>query len=281
MKRFATMLVAILAMAGAAAAAPQASVESVQYPAWLERGGAAVPLAPGIALQPNDRLRTGASARARLRLADGSTVKLGEKAVFEFERGKSDGLLRTTLRVLAGAFRYTSLGGGALRNSPAIRVRNVTIGIRGTDLWGKSTDERDLVCLIDGAIGVSSPGNPKVRLDKPLDFYQLPRGGEPAVDKVSEAQLAEWALETEMQADGAVGKAGGGWRVVAARTAQRNDALALGRNLRAAGFPARLVEEAAGSYATVVAGLESEAAAKALAANLRASGGVAEPVVER
>ena len=280
MKRFASMLLAGLAMAGAAAAAPQASVESVQYPAWLERGGAAVPLAPGIALQPNDRLRTGASARARVRLADGSTVKLGEKAVFAFERGRSDGLLRTTLRVLAGAFRYTSFG-GARGTSPAIRVRNVTIGIRGTDLWGKSTDERDLVCLIDGAIGVSSPGNPEVRLDKPLDFYQLPRGGEPAVDKVSEAQLAEWALETEMQADGAVGKAGGAWRVVAARTAQRNDALALGRSLRAAGFPARLVEEGPGSFATVVAGLESEAAAKALAANLRASGGVAEPLVER
>lgn len=280
MKRFASMLLAGLAMAGAAAAAPQASVESVQYPAWLERGGAAVPLAPGIALQPNDRLRTGASARARVRLADGSTVKLGEKAVFAFERGRSDGLLRNTLRVLAGAFRYTSFG-GTRGTSPAIRVRNVTIGIRGTDLWGKSTDERDLVCLIDGAIGVSSPGNPEVRLDKPLDFYQLPRGGEPAVDKVSEAQLAEWALETEMQADGAVGKAGGAWRVVAARTAQRNDALALGRRLRAAGFPARLVEEGPGSFATVVAGLESEAAAKALAANLRASGGVAEPVVER
>lgn len=280
MKRFASMLLAGLAMAGAAAAAPQASVESVQYPAWLERGGAAVPLAPGIALQPNDRLRTGASARARVRLADGSTVKLGEKAVFAFERGRSDGLLRNTLRVLAGAFRYTSFG-GARGTSPAIRVRNVTIGIRGTDLWGKSTDERDLVCLIDGAIGVSSPGNPEVRLDKPLDFYQLPRGGEPAVDKVSEAQLAEWALETEMQADGAVGKAGGAWRVVAARTAQRNDALALGRRLRAAGFPARLVEEGPGSFATVVAGLESEAAAKALAANLRASGGVAEPLVER
>ena len=280
MKRFASMLLAGLAMAGAAAAAPQASVESVQYPAWLERGGAAVPLAPGIALQPNDRLRTGASARARVRLADGSTVKLGEKAVFAFERGRSDGLLRNTLRVLAGAFRYTSFG-GARGASPAIRVRNVTIGIRGTDLWGKSTDERDLVCLIDGAIGVSSPGNPEVRLDKPLDFYQLPRGGEPAVDKVSEAQLAEWALETEMQADGAVGKAGGAWRVVAARTAQRNDALALGRSLRAAGFPARLVEDGPGSFATVVAGLESEAAAKALAANLRASGGVAEPLVER
>ncbi len=281
MKRFASMLLAGLAMAGAAAAAPQASVESVQYPAWLERGGAAVPLAPGTELRPDDRLRTGASARARVRLADGSTVKLGEKAVFAFERGRSDGLLRNTLRVLAGAFRYTSFGSGARGTSPAIKVRNVTIGIRGTDLWGKSTDERDLVCLIDGAIGVSSPGNPEVRLDKPLDFYQLPRGGEPAVDKVSEAQLAEWALETEMQADGAVGKAGGAWRVVAARTAQRNDALALGRRLRAAGFPARLVEERPGSFATVVAGLESEAAAKALAANLRASGGVAEPVVER
>ena len=35
-------------------------------------------------------------------------------------------------------------------------MNNVTAGIRGTDLWGKSTDQRDLVCLLvalGGAFG--------------------------------------------------------------------------------------------------------------------------------
>ena len=47
----------------------------------------------------------------------------------------------------------------------------------GTDLWCKSTDERDLVCLLEGKISVGAQGHPEVTLDKPLDFYQKPRDG--------------------------------------------------------------------------------------------------------
>ncbi len=83
-------------------------VEAVQYPAWLERGGQAVPLVPGVELQGADSLRTGANARARLRLSDGSTVKLGENARFELERAQDVGFLRASLRVVGGAFRYTT-----------------------------------------------------------------------------------------------------------------------------------------------------------------------------
>ena len=46
-----------------AVAAPDAVVEAVQMPAWVERGGASIPLAPGMALRDRDRVRTGANAR--------------------------------------------------------------------------------------------------------------------------------------------------------------------------------------------------------------------------
>jgi hypothetical protein len=55
----------------------------------------------------------------------------------------------------------------------------VTAGIRGTDLWGKSNDARDLVCLLEGKISVGAEGHPAVTLDQPLDFYQNPRDGSP------------------------------------------------------------------------------------------------------
>ncbi|HEX7605221.1 MAG TPA: FecR domain-containing protein, partial [Usitatibacter sp.] len=168
--------------ATAAVCAPSAVVEAVQYPAWLERGGNAVPLAPGTQLQAQDRLRTGGNARVQLKLPEGSAVKLGENAQFVFEKVEERGIFRATLSVLSGAFRFTTdvLRKGQKRDI-AIKVQNVTAGIRGTDLWGKSTGERDWVVLLEGKISVGSEGNPTVALDKPLDLYQKPRDGAPEV----------------------------------------------------------------------------------------------------
>ena len=38
----------------------------------------------------------------------------------------------------------------------SIRVATVTAGIRGTDLWGKSAADRQIVCLIEGRIEVGA-----------------------------------------------------------------------------------------------------------------------------
>jgi hypothetical protein len=263
-----------------APAQPAVKVEAVQYPAWLERGGLAVPLAPGIELQGKDRLVTGSNARARLRMSDGSSVKLGENARFEIEQASDTGFLRAALRVLGGAFRYATQGPrDASRRSVGIRVKNVTIGIRGTDLWGKATDEKDWVVLLEGEISVAAQGHPAVQMRKPLDVYELPRDGAPGVRPVDPDELAKWAQETEMRDDGAVGEAGGRWRVVAARPASRGAALALARDLRARGYPARVAEGEAGAFPVQVTGLATEAQAKALAANLRDVEGVDDPQV--
>jgi hypothetical protein len=105
-------------------------------------------------------------------------------------------------------------------------VKNVTVGIRGTDLWGKSTPERDWVVLLEGKINVGSEGNPTVTLDKPLDFYQRPRDAAPEVSKADAKVVEEWAKETEMSSDGAAASKAGRWRVVAAVKPKREDARA-------------------------------------------------------
>jgi hypothetical protein len=89
-------------------AAPPAVVEAVQYPVWLERGGRTVPLTPGTALQSQDRLLTGENARVQIKMGEGSTVKLGEKAKFVIERAEDPGIFKATLNVLTGAFRFTT-----------------------------------------------------------------------------------------------------------------------------------------------------------------------------
>jgi hypothetical protein len=260
-------------------AAPTAVVEAVQYPVWLERGGRTVPLTPGTTLQAEDRLRTGDNARVQLKLGEGSTVKLGEKAKFVIERAEDRGIFRATLNVITGAFRFTT---DALRKTRqrdvSIKVKNVTAGVRGTDLWGKSTDERDLVCLLEGKISVGAEGHPTVTLANPLDFYQKPRNGNPEVAKVDQKQIDQWATETDISKDGAAARDNGRWRVIAATFRDRNAALALNRMLRAAGYPAEIGSDNEGFFVQV-AGLAGEAEARALMAGLRKLDGITSPLV--
>ncbi len=273
MKTIATLF-ASCTLAAIPALAQPAVVEAVQHPAWLERGGNAVPLTPGMQLEAQDRLRTGGNARVQLKLAEGSAVKLGENAQFVIERAEDRGVFRATLAVIAGAFRFTTRPGGRTRDV-SIKVKNVTAGIRGTDLWGKSTDQRDLVCLLEGKITVGSQGHPTVTLDQPLDFYQKPRDGAPEVAKVDARQVDEWARETEISADGATG---GRWRVVAGLKPKRDAAMAFRGMLRGAGYPAEVVAKE-GYFLIQVAGLGGESQARTLMENLRGVKGVVLPTV--
>jgi hypothetical protein len=279
MKAMTGLIVPALLAASLAAAAQPAVVEAVQYPAWLERGGNAVPLTPGTALQPSDKLRTGGNARVQLKMGEGSAVKLGENAIFVIERAESRGVFRATLNVLQGAFRFTTeVLRKAQNRDISIKVKNVTAGIRGTDLWGKSTDAGDLVCLLEGKISVGAEGHPTLTLDQPLDFYQKARDGAPQVAKVDQKQVEEWARETEISADGPAARAGGPWRVVAAVLPTRDQALALNRTLRANGYPSEITSRE-GYIAVHVPGLAGETEARALMSNLRTIEGVDLPTV--
>ncbi len=273
-----SLALALATSAQFALAAPTV-VEAVQYPAWLERGGNAVPLTPGTALQAQDRLRTGANARVQLKMPEGSAVKLGENAQFVIERVEDRGVFRAALSVITGAFRFTTdAARRATKRDVSIKVNNATAGIRGTDLWGKSTGERDIVCLLEGKITVGSEGHPTVTLDQPLDFYQKPRDGAPAVAKVEQAQIDIWARETEISTEAPAARAGGKWRVMAASFRGRDSALLLARLLRTAGYPAEVMPRE-GVFAVVIPNLAGEAEARALMANLRTMPGIEVPVI--
>ena len=281
------VLASCLATTASFAATPAAVVEGVQMPAWVERGsGARVPVAPGMELKGGDRVVTGENARLLVKTAEGSLVKLGENGTMRFTEVEADraGVFRAALNVAEGAFRFTTAAlMKARKRDVRITVATVTAGIRGTDLWGKSDRaDRQIVCLIEGAIDVAAAGESPVRLDQPLQFYQRDRGTTAPVSFVDPAQLAEWAKETEIAAGTGASKRGGRYRVTLARADTQEGALAVYDQLRTAGYAASILPamvEGKRVYFVRLTQIPSKAEAEALAASLKGKYGIAEPKV--
>ena len=273
---------------GTAGGAPEAVVEAVQMPAWVERGTDKIPLAPGMALRDRDRVRTGDNARIVLRMAEGSAVKLGEKGSLLLDNmrmQRKENVFGATMKVFEGAFRFTTnvLVKYRGRREVEVTISAVTAGIRGTDLWGKAAADRDIVCLIEGIIEVRRGDDAPFIMDQPLMFYIAPKNKPPLpVAPVDPKQLAQWATETEIQAGRGAARQGGKWKVVLASVDTQQDALKIYDAVRAGGYAAEIrPHEAAGkhTYDVRLSQLPSKAEAQALADALRGKMGVAEPKV--
>jgi hypothetical protein len=282
MKALVSAFSAALLLAPALAWSQAAVVEGVQMPAWVERGGARTPLAPGMNLRQGDQVRTGGGSRLLLRLSEGSMVKLGENATLNVaELSPTQELLRGALNVLQGAFRFTTTALGANRRRDInISVSTVTAGVRGTDLWGKSMPARQVVCLIEGKIEVGAQGETPVILDQSRQFYQRENNQTQPVGFVDPVQLGEWAKETEIEAGKGAARAGGKFRVELAVADGQNEALAVYDQARAAGYAAEIrpvKREDKLVYVVRIGNLPSRAEAQALAAQLKGRFGAAEP----
>lgn len=287
MKRFFLLALALLsaALSQASFAQPAAVVEGVQMPAWLERAGERKPLAVGMELRGGDLVRTGEASRALLRLAEGSVVKLGENGALRIDEINPDsgGFFKAALRVVEGAFRFTTdVLAKARRRQVSITVSTVTAGIRGTDLWGKSAPERQIICLIEGAIEVGAEGEQPVILDQARQFYRREKGQTQPLGLVAAEQLAQWSQETDIEAGKGAAQRGGKWKVTLASAATQAAALALYDQLRDGGYAAEIRPARTGNsfvYRVRIAKLPSKAEAEALAARLRGKPGMSEAKV--
>jgi len=279
--------------AGTALAAPTAVVEGVQMPAWVERGGVKQPISAGMELNQSDKISTGANSRLLLRLAEGSQVKLGENALLSLDKlGQSQQnrqtFLQAAIDVARGAFRFTTDIKAKLNSKREvdIRIATVTAGIRGTDLWGKSAGDRDIVCLIEGKILVQREQDAPIAMDQALQFYIAPKTAEGRADRsqpdpqlaaVDEQQLRQWATETEISDGAGAARQGGKFKVVAASTPDQEGALKVYDQLRAAGYPAQIYPMGSAgkrSYEVRIGGLASRADADNLAGRLEAITGL-------
>jgi hypothetical protein len=267
-------------------ALPDAVVEGIQMPAWFTREGTRQPLAPGTALESSDEVVTGPNSRLLLRLADGSAVKLGENGRLQLaamRQSPKQRFLAATLKVIEGAFRFTTEAAMKMRRTRDITVQfpTLTAGIRGTDIWGKNLGDRQVLVLIEGKITVSRAGDKPLDMADPLTYLSAERGGAASVQRVDTEQLRAWAAETELaEGQGAVRK-GGRWKLYLGDFRQQLEALVVYDSLRRDGYPVRIQpqqSEGAQLYRLRLAGFATEQDASALGARLKQANPRLEPV---
>jgi hypothetical protein len=281
----ATLLAALLAVASLTALAqPAAVIDGVQMPAWRERDGTRVPLVPGMELRAGDRIVTGKDSRALVKLSEGSVVKLGENGRLVLQEvAASKELFRAALQVLEGAFRFTTdVAAKARKREVRVAVEQVTIGIRGTDFWGRSRSDVQIVCLIEGAIQVGAAGEQPATMNKPRQFYRREQGRTLPVGLVEAQQLAQWAQETEIADGRGALRRGGRFGVQLATADTREPLLASHKQLTDAGYPAEVAQRKQGqksSYVLRIRQLPTREEAQSLADQLKGKFGVKDPKV--
>jgi hypothetical protein len=276
----------LLPFSSPAPAAP-AQVTGVQPPAWVEHAGQRIALRAGATLEATDVLETGKGGRLQVALADGSTLKVGENArvaLKELDIPATGGTMRGFLDVLRGAFRFTTAAAQkALRRDVDVRIASVIVGIRGTDIWGRSNSEADLVCLIEGDISVEHPAAGRLAMREPLTFFVAPKNAPPKpIGLVAPDKLALWAAETEFERGGGLLLPDGGWAVQLGVHVDVQQAERMARRLRDAGYPVELEAAETGGrrYQRVrLVGFDTQADAKAFAKRIAGRHGVARPRV--
>jgi hypothetical protein len=258
-------------------AAPAAVVETVLMPAWLYRDAGYSPLQPGMALQSGDTVLSGSRARVQLRLEEGSTVKLGEYARFELDSlaapTPADEAFRGALSVVKGAFRLTTSPFMKHRKREiSVRIATITVGIRGTDIWGKVNPERDLLALLEGNIEVAHDSGAKFTMQEPLTYVSAPRNAAlQPIQRIAEDQLKVWAAETEPQPGSGLSQTDGAWKVRMGAYRAKAAALRAQGFYRKQGYAVDLEKMRRGphAYRLMIHHLTSHEDAEALAAGLR------------
>jgi len=277
-----------LAQSKDAMSGPLATVEAVQMPAWVERGGASMPLAPGTELANGDEIRTGGRSRVLIRTADGSAVRIGENAALSLAgmRLRDGRVFEASLKVAEGTFRFTSEYFAAFRGERdvAVGIGAVTAGIHGTDLLGKATSDRQIVCLIDGRIEVTEANGSKFAMDEKYIVYTSENGTAKPVVLVPADQLEEWEAEAETQEGKGVSLRGGSWKVTISAGLAHNEALDFYEGLRRSGYAAEIIPSKVDEkrvYDVRLSQFETDKDAAAVATDLKEQRGEYEYKVSR
>jgi hypothetical protein len=211
-------------------------------------------------------------------------VKLGENGrlvLAELQPARE--LFKAALQVLEGAFRFTTdVTAKPRKRDVSVRVDQVTIGIRGTDVWGRSRGGREVVCLIEGAVEVAAAGETPVTMNQPRQFYVRDKGKTQPVGMVEAKQLEQWSLEADIQAGKGALRSGGRFGVLLAEATKRDALVPIQKQLSDAGYPAEIAQRKEGdklTYIVRIRQLPSREEAQALADRLKGQYGVKEPRV--
>lgn len=228
-----------------AEAVPNALVDMVQAPAWIERAGKRLPLAAGVLLENRDRLLTGEGARVVVLFADGSAFKLGENslvAVNAMQQSKS-GTFAGGLDLKSGDLRLISHEYEEAPVSRAINVRfgEVTAAIRGeADLTGTADSDKDAVALRDGRAVFTHPQGGVTEVHAPLQVFSALKSQAPSpLASIDRFEGAHWALRTQPLYNAGTQQKFGRW-MLRFGDFDKESVLALYDRLRHAGYAAKI-----------------------------------------
>jgi hypothetical protein len=252
-------------------------VELVQMPAWTERAGQRVPLAPGDGITSAQDVQTGEGGALAFRLPDGSLIRLGEKTrlnVLQLRASDNQGQLAVTseMKLFDGFFRFVTGAAAKVAGQRQINVqlRTATIGIRGTDFWTMTDTEHDAACLFEGHIALDTRDQGLLELAQPTAFWArfFDKPVAP-VGQATPAQLSKFLASTDAQAGQGIAVVDGRWQVVAFSSKDSRQALQIAARLRGAGYPAQLLSHHS-EHLVLIRQLASEADAKMIQSKLNA-----------
>lgn len=225
------------------------TVEYVQAPAWVKDNNSLKALYPGQTLKQEQQVITGNSGKTVLKLSEGSAIKLGENSTFVINsihdsQSNSD-VFNAAFKVLKGAFRFTTrvFSPNAYKRNIKIATTTATIGIRGTDLWGRVKAQEDLVALLEGEISINRVNEDAILMTEPLSVYtaKINEAANP-LSTVDMNTVNQLALETELDSGKGIITQDGPYTVFVASSNKLEASERLKAQYISKGFPATITE---------------------------------------
>ena len=243
------LLIILMLFNGVVFAKPSVVVDSVIYPAWIKKGNDKVAIHPGMEILASDNIVTGKNGKVWFKMIEGSTIKIGEKAQIAFTSMQiktNRSVFSSVVRVLKGAFRFTTnkVRANRWKRNIDFKIGAITAGVRGTDIWGRSNTEKDLVCLLEGKIEVNSPHDDAIYMDKPLDYYIVNKKEDKStLGVIAQSTINKWAKQTEIPRYEGVVKANGKWSLIMGVFTSEKNANKLVNKLANIGYYAQVIAQ--------------------------------------
>jgi len=200
--------------AGVLHAAPPivAKVESLQMPAWVERGGVKASIKAGWAMYAGDRITTGATGRLELTLAGDARVKLSGKADLTLNSGYAASGA-SLLQLSSGAVHIVASPMGGGDGVPFTIGQGLHARLTAGQAWAKADTRQDLMVLITGSAQIRG-ASPSWQMTEPETVLMIPHGGQAQpVIPVAPERLAQWLALTEPASGRPTLSASGLWDV--------------------------------------------------------------------
>lgn len=243
---------ALLLLPGLAPAQPinkppvVAKVESLQFPAWVERGGVRGSVKAGWALYAGDRISTGDGGRLNLSLVGGAQAQFSANASATFtsvdlSNAVVDGQEPSLFKLESGSFSLTTDSASQGRSTGVEIGEGIVINLLSGQVLGRADAKLDQIGLIDGALEIWGAKMTRGRMNRAETMMVVPRAGKAQpVGPMPADKIAQWLGQTELDADRPSLAANGVWDVSIGSGYNRAQLETVACKMQDRGYPAEM-----------------------------------------